>query len=89
MMILLTDIVAKIGAKSESKVRQMRLTIRNGGKLPAIRVALVDDTLRERLGRMGLPTDRKYFLLEGHHRFCATKAEKKKSITAKVVRKLY
>jgi uncharacterized ParB-like nuclease family protein len=87
--IALADIVRKTGAKSDSKVRQMRRSLRNGGKLPAIRVAFIDDTLRKRLSRMGLPTNRKYFLLEGHHRYCAFELEKRKTIAAKIIHKLY
>ena len=90
MEILLSDVVRKTGARSDSKVRQMRRSFRNGGKFPAIRVALIDDTLRKRLGRMGLSTiGKKYFLLEGHHRFCVTESGNAKIISAKVVRKIY
>lgn len=87
--ILLSDVVRRTGSRSDSKVQQMRRSLRNGGKFPAIRVALIDDTLRKRLGRMGLSTDKKYFLLEGHHRFCVTESSGGKTIIAKVVRKLY
>jgi hypothetical protein len=89
-LVTITDIVHKTGAKSESKIKQMRRTIRNGGKLPPIRLAFIDDTLRERLGRMGLDTIGKvFFLLEGHHRCRAMELEKKDMIAAKVVHKIY
>ena len=77
-------------AKSDSKVKQMRKAIRNGNKLPPIRVTLIDDNLRERLGRLGICVEGKeYFLEEGHHRHQAHQLEKKKLIRAKVVRKLH
>ena len=88
--IFISEVVRKTGARSDSKVQQMKRALRNGGRFPAIRVALIDETLRKRLGRMGLSTvGKKYFLLEGHHRFCVTEAENVKTIAAKVVRKLY
>lgn len=82
------EIVLGAGARSPSKVMQMRRSVRNGGKLPAVRVALIDDTLRKKLSRRGI-VGGNYFMLEGHHRYEAMKREKKKTINAKVVRKLY
>jgi len=83
------SIAKKIGAKSSSKIIQMRKAIRNGNKLPSIRVALIDISLKEKLGRLGVCTERKkYFLLEGHHRHQAFQLERKHIIDAKIVRKL-
>lgn len=90
MRIAIAAIARQTGAKSTSKLAQMRRSVRNGGKLPAIRVAYIDDTLREWLGRRGVETEgKKYFLIEGHHRTSAMEREGKKEIVAKVIRKLY
>lgn len=90
MQVALDSIAKKTGGKSDSKIRQMRRAIRNGNKLPAIRVALIDDRLREKLGRLGICTEgKKYFLLEGHHRYQAHELEGRQVICVKVVRKLY
>ena len=83
------SIAKKIGAKSDSKIKQMRRAIHNGNKLPPIRVVLIDDGWKEKLGRLGICTEGKqYFLLEGHHRYQAFQLEKKRLINAKITRKL-
>ena len=52
----ISEVVRKTGARSDSDAQQMKRALRHVGRVPAVRVALVEETLRNRSGRKGIST---------------------------------